>query len=243
MLDGLVAVGVVAHIHHLHLAYLVDDKAVVAVVEDGRYGEHRVHHLVERGVATHQVDKSLRVVEYAPGVVPAVAFGEGVTPLERVEGCLELAVLQLAAHQTGLGVEYLAVVHGAQLEWAQLLVLLAQCLAHLVDTPVVVGILQGTGHILLDVYIVGHIAQLVVVFVSETAGRAYLGVNCLGTVYHSLPQRLGVGSAHSFDDGVGHYRCRIVAHHAAAVAGRRPFGQEAALAVSIGETLLHLGVL
>ena len=42
VLDRLVAMGVVAHVHHLHLAYLVDHLSVVTVVEDGRHDEDAV---------------------------------------------------------------------------------------------------------------------------------------------------------------------------------------------------------
>ena len=51
MLDGLVDVGVVAHIHNLHLPDFVDDLTVIAVVEDWRKVEHRVEHGAEVAVA------------------------------------------------------------------------------------------------------------------------------------------------------------------------------------------------
>ena len=82
VLYGLVAVGVVTHVHNLHLANLVDDTTVVAVIEHWRYIEHRVEHLVEVLLATHEIDESLRVVEYRPCVVPTVALGEGIAPFE-----------------------------------------------------------------------------------------------------------------------------------------------------------------
>ena len=47
---------------------------------------------------------------------------------------------------------------------------------------------------------------------------------------------------HSFQDRICDYGSRIVAHHAAAVARRGPFGQEAALAVGVGQPGLNLGV-
>ena len=64
MLDRLVAVSIVAHVHDLHLANLVDYGSVIAVVEEWRHVEYGVEHVVEHFLATHKVDKSLRVVEY-----------------------------------------------------------------------------------------------------------------------------------------------------------------------------------
>ena len=46
----------------------------------------------------------------------------------------------------------------------------------------------------------------------------------------------------TLEDGIRNDRRRVVAHHAAAVSGRGPFGQEAALAVGVGQPGLNLGV-
>ena len=64
MLDRLVAVGIVAHVHYLHLADFVDDTAIVRVVKQWRNIEYGVEHGVECILAAHEVDQSLRVVEY-----------------------------------------------------------------------------------------------------------------------------------------------------------------------------------
>ena len=77
--------GVVTRVHHRHLTNLVDGEAVITVVIDGRYGEYRIQHLDKGLIATHQIDQSLRVVEYRPCVVPAVTLSEGIAPLERRE--------------------------------------------------------------------------------------------------------------------------------------------------------------
>ena len=53
VLRRLVAVGVVAHVGHLHLGDLVDAKPVVAVVVDRRHDEHRIEHFSEFGFASH----------------------------------------------------------------------------------------------------------------------------------------------------------------------------------------------
>ena len=70
VLYGLVAVGIVTHVHNLHLTDLVDGKAIVAVIKHGRQGKYRVEHLIKGCLTTHQVDESLWVVEYRPGVMP-----------------------------------------------------------------------------------------------------------------------------------------------------------------------------
>ena len=141
MLDGLVAVRIVTHVHNLHLADFMDDTAIVAVVENGGHDEDGVEHLVELLATAHQVDESLRVVEDTPGVVPRVTFGEGITPLIGREGTLEGAVLVATAHELILGVEDVLVVQGVLLERSQFLLALTEGTAELVDTPVIVGIL------------------------------------------------------------------------------------------------------
>ena len=44
MLDRLVTVSVVTHIHHGHLADLVDHTTVVAIIEQRRYSKYGVKH-------------------------------------------------------------------------------------------------------------------------------------------------------------------------------------------------------
>ena len=70
MLDGLVAMGIVTHIHHLHLTDFVNRETIIAVIENRRYREHRVHHCHKSLLATHEVDKTLGVMEYTPGIMP-----------------------------------------------------------------------------------------------------------------------------------------------------------------------------
>ena len=242
VLDRLVAVGIVAHVHDLHLADLVDGEAVVTVVEDGGQAEYRVHHLVELSLAAHQVDQSLWVVEHAPGVVPTVALREGIAPFQGVERLCELPVLQSASHQFRLRVEQVLVVHRPLGVDADLLLRLAEGLAQLVDAPVVVGIFERTGGVLVDLHVVGHVAQSVVVFVAQSARGTHFGVNGLRTVHHGLPQRLHVVASQSLQPGVGHDRGRIVAHHAATMAGAGPFRQEPAFQIGVHQSLLHLHV-
>lgn len=47
VLDGLVAMGIVTHVHNLHFAYLMDHTSVVTVIEQGRNIEDRIEHLDE----------------------------------------------------------------------------------------------------------------------------------------------------------------------------------------------------
>ena len=100
--------------------------------------------------------------------MPAVTLGEGVAPLQRRERCLELAVLVATAHELGLGVKHVLIVVGACEERFELFLALAQGFTKLVDAPVVVGILECAGHVLVNLDIVRHIAELVVIFVTET---------------------------------------------------------------------------
>ena len=129
MLYRLVSVGVVAHVHHLHLPDLVDREAVVAVVEEGRYTEYAVEHRDEGIVTSHQADQAGGVVEYAPGVMQAVPFGEVSSPFERTERTRETAVPVLPDHQVVLRIEEVAVVEGCLGIRSQLFLALAQGLA------------------------------------------------------------------------------------------------------------------
>ena len=62
-------------------------------------------------------------------------------------------------------------------------------------------------------------------------------------VHHGLVERLPLlFGRDALEERVGHHRCGVVAHHAAAVARRGPFGQEAAFAGRVGQSLLDFGV-
>ena len=169
MLDRLVTVGVVTHVHHRHLTNLVDYLAIVAIVEQRRNREDRIQHLHERSLATHQVDQALRIMEHTPRVVPAVTLGEGITPFQRREGGHELAILQAATHQVGLLVEEVTIVQRTASEKLLLLLRTIQVLRQLPDAPVIVGILQRASSVLVDLHVVRYITQRVVIFVSTTA--------------------------------------------------------------------------
>ena len=56
MLDRLVAVCIIPHIHHLHLTDFMNRISIVTVVEDRRQDKDRVEHLIESILTTHQLD-------------------------------------------------------------------------------------------------------------------------------------------------------------------------------------------
>ena len=64
VLDGLVAMSIVTHVHNLHFAYLMDDTSIVTVIEQRRNIEDRIEHLNEGLLASHEVDQALWVVEH-----------------------------------------------------------------------------------------------------------------------------------------------------------------------------------
>ena len=190
MLDRLVAVCIIAHVHHLHLSDFMDGKSVIAIIENRREKEYRVKHLVELLLSAHQTDESFRIVEYRPGIMPGISLGKGIAPLERIERRLEFSIQQSSAHQTTLPVEHLLIVHRSLGKRFQFLLRLAERLAKLVDAPVIIGIFQGTGHTFIDFHIIRHIAQLIVVLKTMTSGRIHFRMNSIGSMNHSLPKGL-----------------------------------------------------
>ena len=206
MLDGLVAVCIVAHVHHLHLSDLMDGETIIAIVEDRRKLEYGVEHLVESVFTTHEAHQALRVVEYRPGVVPSIALGEGITPLQWIEGSLELSIQQSAAHQTALLVEHFLIVLSTLGKRLQLLLRFAQGFTKLIDTPVVVSILQGASHALIDLHIIRHIAQLVVILITITTCRVDFRMNSVGTMHHCLPKGLDIIATQAREISIGHHR-------------------------------------
>ena len=201
VLDGLVAVGVVPHVHDLHLPDLVDRTAVVAVVEERWNSEYAVQHGDIFIVTTHKVDKALGIVEYAPGVVEAVAFGEVASPLERAERSFEGSVHVLAHHQLVFRIIEVPVIHGCLCIRCKLLLALAECLSEGVDAPVVVGIFKGPGSILIDSDIAGDVAETVVILPAEPSGRLDRRVYGVRSVGDGLPEFFGIVAAETLDVG------------------------------------------
>ena len=232
--------GIIAEVHNLHLAYFVDHVAVVGIIEDGRKNEHRVEFLGKGLTSSHERDESLWIVEHRPRIVPAVALGEDTAPLEGIEVALEGAVGIAASHQPRLLVENVAVVVGVAAIGLQHFLAFAQGPSQLIDAPVVVGIFQRAGHALVDAFVAGHVAQLVIELPSSPSRRRYRRVAGMCPVGDSLPEQFALIPAQSVEPAVVDHRGTVVAHHAVAMPGTRPFGQESALSVDVGPSFLHL---
>ena len=134
------------------------------------------------------------------------------------------------------------VVHGTLCINGYLLFGLVQGFTQLIDAPVIISIFQRTGGIFIDAYIIRYVAQLIVIFITETSGRRNLRMNIICTVFHSFPKSFYIVTFQSFHIGISHYRSGIVTYHTAPVPGTCPFGKESAFLVSICQSLLHLFV-
>ena len=239
MLDRLVAMCIVTHVHNGHFTDFVNHLSVVAVVKNWWYGKYGVHHCDKHVFPTHQVDKSLRVVEYRPGVVPTVSFRESVPPFQRREWRLECTVLVAAAHQFGFFVEKILVVHGTFGKEVDFLFRMFQFFGEFVDAPVVVCIFQCTGGVLVDFYIIGNIAQFVVIFMSQASCWRDFGVYILRAVNQSFIQSLYIVHFHAFHISVYQDRSGVIADHATSVSRTCPFGEESAFFICIDKSFLH----
>ena len=111
MLDRLVAMRIIPHIHNLHFADFMDHTTVIAVIKQRRHIKYGIHHGIETGLSSHQVDQSLRVMENRPGIMPAVAFRKSISPFQRIERRLERTILVAATHQLGLRIEQVLIIH------------------------------------------------------------------------------------------------------------------------------------
>ena len=220
----------------------MDYLAVVAVIEQGRDNKYRVKHLYERLFSTHQVYQTLRVVEYRPGIVPAVTFSKGVTPLQRRERRLELAVLITTTHQLAFLIKYIPIVHGTFRKEFLLLLRTVQFFCHAVDAPVIISILQSTGSVLVDFHIVGNITKLVVILIAEATRGRNLGMDILCTVDETFVQCLHVLHLHAFQIGICQHGSRVVANHTATVTRTCPFGKETAFLIGVDKAFLNLPV-
>ena len=240
VLYRLVAVCILSHIHYLHFAHFVNDTAALDAEVAG-HDENGVHHVVELFASAHQVDQSLRIVEHAETPMPAVSFAEVAAPIRCFEAGVECAFVVAAYHQFVFRVVHVPVVHGALSVYGDLLFGFTQFFTQRIDRPVVVGIFQCTCYVLSYTDVVGNISQTVVVFESQTT-RSRSAQIVVRTVFQGVPKNFDVVSAQSFDVCVRYDGCRVVAYHAVAVSGARPFGQESTLLVSVYQTFLHLFV-
>src|ERR1035438_9717107 len=176
VMDGLVAVGVLAHVERGHLDHLVYGVAIGAGLEGVGRGEDGVE-LGSKGlVAAQELDEAGDVLHHAPGPVPGTAFGERTTPLGRVEGLTPGAFGLAPAHEAGLRVEEVGVVHGLA---GELLSLggAANGASELRGAEVVVGIFEGLGRGLGEAGLtpdagVRDITELIVILGAVTANGA-----------------------------------------------------------------------
>jgi len=82
VLNRLITMCIVAHVHYLHFTDFVDYAMIVTLVKQWWNGKDRVEHLDKIFFTSHQFDETCRVVEHRPCVMPAVAFRESITPFE-----------------------------------------------------------------------------------------------------------------------------------------------------------------
>ena len=98
MLDRLVAVSVLSHVHYLHFTHFVDHATAFHTLF-ARNDKDGIHHVVELFLASHQVDQSLRIMEYAETPVPAVTFAELAAPVYCIKFGVEHTFVVFAYHQ------------------------------------------------------------------------------------------------------------------------------------------------
>ena len=240
MLDGLVAVGVVAHSHDGHFGDLVYRESVIRVIVFGRHEEDSVKSGVELLFSAHKADETLNVVENAPGVVERIPLSEVPSPFERTEGTAELPVLLPSVHQAVFAVIEIAVIEGGLPEGGKFLFALSEGFAESVNAPVIVGVLESAGRVLADAHITGYVPQGIVPFVSEPSGGTDLRMDRMRPMDDGLPEFFSVIAPDSADEGVGHNRSGIVAHHTVTMSRRLPLRQESAFEVIVDESLLDL---
>ena len=179
--------GVVAHIHNLHLTYLVDGETIVAVVENRGYIKYIVEVRIERILPSHERHKPRRVVENGPCVLKRVALREITAPFVRIQRKVETAVGTASAHERSIGKIEITVVQRPFLIYPDLIVRLSQCLSKRPDTPVVIGIFQGSRGTLVDSDVTRDISEAVVFLPTHAPGRTDFRMNGVRTVFQGFP--------------------------------------------------------
>ena len=162
---------IVTHVHDCHFTNLMNYLSVIAIIKDGGNRKDRIKHGNEHFLTSHQVNQALGIMEYRPRIVPAVSFRKVTSPFQRREFRSELAVLLLATHQFTFRIKQVLIVHGTFGKKCDFLLRTFQFFRQLINTPVIVCIFQCTGCILMNLHITRHIAQLVIIFISQTSGR------------------------------------------------------------------------
>ena len=178
---------------------------------------------------------------YAPRPVQRIAFDEiAVAPLDWIEVAAELAVAPAPVRETVLRVNHVAPVPGVLSVLRRLLFALADRLAELPDTPVVVGVFERARDRSVPAVVVRDVAERIVVRDAPATGRALLRMLVVRAVDKPLPQRLGIGLPASAaeprvrDDARG-----VVARHAVGKPGTRPLRKPSGLLPAVLEPLCH----
>ena len=110
VLNGLVAVGILAHIGLFHLYHLVNFAPVPTGIYLTGNGENGVYLLTETFLAAKETNQSVHIVEYRPDVMPGTTLGIGAAPLDGRERLRPRAVGIASAEETDIGVPKVDVV-------------------------------------------------------------------------------------------------------------------------------------
>ena len=239
MLDRLVAMRIITHIHNGHLTDFVDGESVIAVIEYWRDRKYGIQHRDKHVLTSHQIHQSLGVVEDRPCIMPTVTLSKVTAPLQRRKVFFKLSILLLTAHQIVIGTEEALVVHGSPLELLDFLFRTIQFLGQLQDTPIIIGILQRTGCTFMNTHIARHIAQLVIVFVSQAPCRRDLRMNILCTIDQTGIKSFQILHTDTLHIGIHQNRSRVVAHHTSPMSRTCPLGEKSAFLVCIDKPFLN----
>ena len=204
MLNGLVAMCILSHVHHLHLAHLMNHAATAETQIAGEH-EHAVHHLCHFIASAHEFAQSGRIVEHAEAPVPTVAFAKLTAPVLRHKFSVECALFLSAAHEFAGRIIHIGIVESSFLVWSQFSLALAHSLTQGVDTPIVVSIFQCAGHVLTYSHVARYIPQSVIIVMTYTSRCGAIQM-VMSTIGNSIPQLVLVGHSDSLDISIGHYR-------------------------------------
>ena len=115
-----------------------------------------------------------------------------------------------------------------------------QCLGKAIDAIIVVSILQGARHVLVNIHIARHISPCVILGKALPANRTNR-TNAFRTFANSLVKQAYVVPANAFEVSIGNDRCRMLANHAIAMSGTEPFGQPSAFLIYVFQPAQNLG--
>src|SRR5690606_27580267 len=161
MLNRLISMGILAHVHDLHFPHLMNHTSAFHSFGT-RYNENRIQHLNKSILSTHQVNQPLRIMKNAKAPMPGVTFCVFACPSAGVKGFDKLSGFGPSAHQGGLVVIQALVVSCALGITLQLGFLLFLRLTKPVYAPVGVCVFEGTGNILVEIFAKRTISMLII---------------------------------------------------------------------------------